>query len=111
MILPEFASLVEDDTYLANIGRGVWLMDDHLWPAITSGCREHIANPKGNKIATAQLAVDGQVKHCPVTDTFAECRWMRVAQMSFSFSGGFYPISLPLFQGSRIGRFPFQTPC
>jgi hypothetical protein len=31
MVLPEFASLVEDDTYLANIGRGVWLMDDHRW--------------------------------------------------------------------------------
>lgn len=31
MPLPDFASLVEDDSYLANIGNGVWLMDDHRW--------------------------------------------------------------------------------
>ena len=26
-----FATLVEDDDYLVNLGRGVWLMDDHRW--------------------------------------------------------------------------------
>ena len=32
----------------------------------------NIANPQGNKIAAAKLAVDGQVKHCQITDAFAE---------------------------------------
>lgn len=31
MPLPDFASLAEDDSYLAPMGSGVWLMDDHRW--------------------------------------------------------------------------------
>lgn len=31
MAIPEYASLVEDDSYLADIGSGVWLMDNHRW--------------------------------------------------------------------------------
>lgn len=31
MLIPDYVSLVEDDSYLANIGNGVWLMDDHRW--------------------------------------------------------------------------------
>jgi UPF0489 domain len=31
MSIPDCATLVEDDSYLANIGSGVWLMDDHRW--------------------------------------------------------------------------------
>ena len=30
------------------------------------------------------------------------CRWIRMAQMPFGFSGGFWPMSLPLFQASRF---------
>lgn len=31
MSIPDCATLAEDDSYLANIGSGVWLMDDHRW--------------------------------------------------------------------------------
>jgi UPF0489 domain len=31
MPLPSFATLKEDEHYLADIGCGVWLMDDHRW--------------------------------------------------------------------------------
>lgn len=31
MPVPDFESLVEDDSYLVNLGDGVWLMDNHRW--------------------------------------------------------------------------------
>jgi hypothetical protein len=31
------------------------------------------------------------------------CRRARIAQISFSFSGGFWPVNLPLFHGTRDG--------
>ncbi|CAB3810353.1 hypothetical protein LMG28614_07255 [Paraburkholderia ultramafica] len=31
------------------------------------------------------------------------CRRTRIAQISFSFSGGFWPVNLPLFHGTRVG--------
>jgi len=31
MPVPDFAALIEDPAYLASLGYGVWLMDDHRW--------------------------------------------------------------------------------
>jgi UPF0489 domain len=31
MSIPNFDALTEDPAYLANLGAGVWLMDDHRW--------------------------------------------------------------------------------
>jgi hypothetical protein len=31
MTLPDFDALTEDEAFLSNLGRGVWLMDNHRW--------------------------------------------------------------------------------
>ncbi len=31
MTIPDFDALNEDDSFLVNLGRGIWLMDDHRW--------------------------------------------------------------------------------
>jgi hypothetical protein len=60
-----------------------------------------VANSKIDEIAAAQLAVDGEIEHRQISNMMGVLQKIRIAQMSLGSSGGFCPISLPLFQGSR----------
>jgi len=63
-----------------------------------------IADAQRDQVAAAQLAVDGEVEECEVTEPLASCKRIRIAQISRTFSGGLGPVSLPLFQGVRDER-------
>ena len=52
-----------------------------------------------DKIAAAQFAVDGEIEQREISGAMIQLQSNRMAQISFSFSGGFCPRSLPLFHG------------
>ena len=57
------------------------------------------ADPKRDDIAAPQPAVDRQVEHCQVTRPSVHLQ----SGTDRPDNGGFWPMSLPLFQGSRRG--------
>ena len=59
----------------------------------------HIVDAKSDQITPAQFAIDGEVEQCKFSGSRCSCSRIRIAQISFSFSGGFWPSSLPLFHG------------
>lgn len=72
----------------------------------------NIANPQGNKIAAAKLAVYGQVKHCQVTDAFAELQMDTNGPDVFQLQWWLLPDQFAFYSRvHEIERFPFQTPC
>jgi hypothetical protein len=58
-----------------------------------------ILHPERDDVATAELAIDGQIEHCQVAQRPSTWSLVRIDQTCFGRSGGFAPISLPLFQG------------
>jgi hypothetical protein len=65
--------------------------------------RCNILNPKCDDIATPQLAVDCQIEHRQVAYPPVHLQPGRIDQTCFGSNGGFWPMSLPLFQGSPRG--------
>jgi hypothetical protein len=64
----------------------------------------NIFDLESNDIATAQLAVDGQIEHCQIARVPCTLKPGAYQQTCFGWSGGFAPIILPLFQGVCLGR-------
>src|SRR5436309_11798345 len=60
---------------------------------------DHIVDAQRDQITPAQFAVDGKVEQCEFPGSMPSCNRIRIAKISFSFSGGFWPSSLPLFHG------------
>src|SRR5438093_13185921 len=60
---------------------------------------DHIVDAQRDQITPTQFAVDGKVEQCEVPGSISSCNRIRIAQISFSFNGGFWPSSLPLFHG------------
>lgn len=59
-----------------------------------------IRYPQLHQIASPKLGINRQIEQGKVTNLMAELKPNPIAQMSFSLSGAFWPISFPLFQGS-----------
>ena len=49
----------------------------------------HIVDAKSDQITPAQFAIDGEVEQCKFSGSRCSCSRIRIAQISFSFSGGF----------------------
>jgi hypothetical protein len=64
----------------------------------------NIFDLKSGDIATAQLAVDGQIEHRQIARLPCTLKPSAINQTGFGCSGGFAPIILPLFQGVCLGR-------
>src|SRR5262249_41731175 len=62
--------------------------------------RCNVLDPKCDDIAVPQLAVDCQIEHRQVAGPSLR---VRIDQTCFGRNGGFWPMSLPLFQGCRRG--------
>src|SRR5437773_6018493 len=60
----------------------------------------HIVDAKCYEITPAQFAVDARLNNASSRVRRSSCSRIRMAQISFSFSGGFWPSSLPLFHGN-----------
>ena len=58
-----------------------------------------IATKLAGRVLSVAAQEGGMVEAGQVLATW---RWIRIAQMSFGFKGGFWPASLPLFQDSRV---------
>jgi hypothetical protein len=67
--------------------------------------KESALDPDGNDITAAKLAVDCQIEHCEVARTASIWSFVRIDQtcLGRSRSGGFAPVSFPLFHGTRSG--------
>ena len=74
------------------------LHDDRAWGDMTA--LEHIANVKPHQIAPAQLAVDSEIEQREFPGSMIQLQSNSDGPISFSFSGGFWPISFPLFHGT-----------
>ena len=62
--------------------------------------QQHVIHPQGHEIATPQLAVDGEIEHGEVAQSFLDSQ-ADADGPDLSFNGGFWPISLPRFQGLK----------
>ena len=60
---------------------------------------DHIMDAQRDQITPAQFAVDGEIEQREISGAMIQLQSNSMAQTSFSFSGGFYPRSLPLFHG------------
>jgi len=60
----------------------------------------HIVDAKRYEITPAQFAVDSEVEQREFPVRRSSCSRIRMAQISFSFGGGFWPSNLPLFHGT-----------
>jgi hypothetical protein len=58
---------------------------------------------QGDDIAATELAIDGQVEHAKSRVRPSICSLVLIDQTCFGRSGGFAPVSFPLFQGVRLG--------
>ena len=65
--------------------------------------RRQVLDPKCDDIAATQLAVDRQIEHWQVARPSVHLQSRTDRPYMFWPSGGFWPIRLPLFQGSRRG--------
>jgi hypothetical protein len=65
----------------------------------------HVVDLKPRKVATPQLAVDGQIEQCEIASgAVSSLSRTRIAQTSFGLSGRFWPMRQPLFQGIRCNE-------
>ena len=72
--------------------------------AIThSSASEHVIDPQPDEIAAPEFAVDRQIEHWQVARPSVHLQSRTDRPYMFWPSGGFWPIRLPLFQGSRRG--------
>ena len=78
---------------------GLLLADGCAIHRISARC--HVIYADGDDIATAQLAIDGEVEQGEVTLAPSICNLVLIDQTWLGRSGGFAPISLSLFQGVR----------
>src|SRR5579863_7714245 len=62
-----------------------------------------ILDPNGNDVAATKLAVDCQIEHARSRPRPSIWSFVRMDQTCFGRSGGFAPVSFPLFQGTRLG--------
>jgi hypothetical protein len=60
---------------------------------------DHIVDAKPDQITPAQLTVDGEVEQGEFPGSLIQLQSNPNGPDSFSFSGGFWPSSLPLFHG------------
>ena len=65
--------------------------------------RCNVVDPKCDDIAAPQLAVDCQIDIAKSRVRPSICNRVRIDQTCFGRNGGFWPLILPLFQGSRRG--------
>jgi len=66
---------------------GLFLHDDR--PCRDMTALDYIVDVQPYQIATAQLVVDGEFEQRPSRARWSSCSRIRIAQISFSFSGGF----------------------
>ena len=62
-----------------------------------------VLDPDGDDIAPTKLAVDCQIEHGEVASAASIWSFVRIDQMCLDRSGGFAPVSFPLFHGTRLG--------
>jgi hypothetical protein len=63
--------------------------------------RSNILDPQANDVASSKLAIDGKIELAKSRVRPAICSLVRIDQTCFGRRGGFAPINLPLFHGSR----------
>jgi hypothetical protein len=63
----------------------------------------NILYPDGDDVTAAKLAVDRQIEQGKVSHTTFDLQLGPDCPDVFGRSGGFAPVSLPLFQGTRLG--------
>ena len=61
----------------------------------------HVADAQAHETASAQLAVDAEIKQGEFPRSALHFQATRMDQISFNLKGAFWPTNLPLFQGSR----------
>ena len=61
-----------------------------------------ILDSNGDDVAAAKLAVDCQIEHREVPNSAYDLELVRMDQTCLGRSGGFAPVSLPLFEGTRL---------
>ena len=84
---------------------GLVLNDYRSGADTTAG--ESVSDFERNQIATAQLAVDGEIEHGEITHAIADADLfsrVRSAQMCFRLNRGFAPTMRPAFQGMPSGE-------
>jgi hypothetical protein len=62
-----------------------------------------ILDPDGDDITTAKLAVDRQIEHGEVASAAFDLEFRPDRPDVLGRSGGFAPVSFPLFHGTRLG--------
>jgi hypothetical protein len=63
----------------------------------------NILDPHGDDITAAKLAVDRQIEHCEVANAAIDLEFRPIDLTYLGRSGGFAPVSFPLFHGTRLG--------
>jgi hypothetical protein len=61
-----------------------------------------ILDPDGDDVTAAKLTDDRQIEHGEVASATFDLEFVRIDQTCLGRSGGFEPVSLPLFQGDRL---------
>ena len=61
-----------------------------------------ILDPDGNDVTATKLAVDRQIEHGVVTKSAFDLELRPDRPDVFGRSGGFAPVSFPLFHGTRL---------
>ncbi|MEO6228392.1 MAG: hypothetical protein ABIO61_11135 [Thermomonas sp.] len=79
---------------------GLLLHDDR--PAGDLGAMSDVARLQFYEVTHSELGIDGKIEQGEVSRLLASWSRTRMAQMSQSLSGAFWPVSFPLFQSSLL---------
>jgi len=84
------------------LDRALCLLLHHDGPGSHAGTVADITDTQLNQVTGAQFTIDGEIEKCQLSTTAGKFRRTRIAQISLSFSGAFWPTIFPLFHGSRL---------
>jgi hypothetical protein len=84
-----------------ELHRATCLLLPDCSPVCRIATRRNVIDLERDDIATAQLAVDGEIEQSEVANTTFDWSFVRMDQTCLGRSGGFAPTAFPLFQGTR----------
>ena len=79
-----------------------FLLPDRCAIRRVSACGD-VFDSDGDDITATELTVDCQIEHGEVASATFDLEFFRIDQTCLGRSGGFAPVSLPLFHGTRLG--------
>jgi len=96
----ELAERLRADLSIAD-KRGFGLLLAHCRAIDGMSVRCHIFQLQADDVAASQLTIDGQIEHREIACSPLDLQFAPNRPKCLGRSGGFVPVSLPLFQGSR----------